>query len=117
MTAAEFRRMALALPATEERSHMNHPDFRVGGKIFATLGYPDRTWAMVKLKSVDQARFYEAQPDAFVPFNGAWGRQGATRITLKAAKKEDVRRALALAWRNVAPKHLANGHEIPKGRK
>ncbi|HUJ33181.1 MAG TPA: MmcQ/YjbR family DNA-binding protein [Candidatus Acidoferrum sp.] len=107
MTAAEFRRMALALPATEERSHMNHPDFRVRSKIFATLGYPTDAWAMVKLKPADQARFYEAQPDVFVPFNGAWGRQGATRVMLKAAKKADVRRALALAWRNVAPRHLA----------
>ena len=45
MTAAEFRRLALSLPEAEEREHMHHPDFRVGGKIFATLGYPDKSWA------------------------------------------------------------------------
>jgi hypothetical protein len=106
MTAGEFRRMALALPEAEEREHMGHPDFRVGGKIFATLGYPDQSWAMVKLKPADQARLYEAEPDVFVPFNGAWGRQGATKVVLKAAKMASVRRALADAWRNVAPKRL-----------
>jgi hypothetical protein len=112
MTAKEFRRMALALPEAEEREHMGHPDFRVGGKIFATLGYPDQSWGMVKLKPADQARLYEAEPDVFVAFNGAWGRQGATKITLKAAKKASVRQALAAAWRNVAPKRLVQKSEI-----
>jgi|SRR5580658_4300606 hypothetical protein len=106
MTASEFRRMALALPEAEERGHMGHPDFRVGGKIFATLGYPDQSWAMVKLKPADQARLYEAEPDVFVPFNGAWGRQGATKVTLRKAKKTTVRQALATAWRSVAPEAL-----------
>jgi hypothetical protein len=106
MTASEFRRMALALPGAEEREHMGHPDFRVGGKIFATLGYPDQSWAMVKLKPADQARLYEAEPTVFVPFNGAWGRQGATKVILKAAKEATVRQVLAAAWRNVAPKRL-----------
>jgi hypothetical protein len=106
MTAIEFRRMALALPETEEREHMGHPDFRVAGKIFATLGYPDQSCGMVKLKPTDQARLYETEPDVFVPFNGAWGRHGATKVTLKKAKKTTVRQALAAAWRNVAPKTL-----------
>ncbi|HKN62110.1 MAG TPA: MmcQ/YjbR family DNA-binding protein [Candidatus Acidoferrales bacterium] len=106
MTANEFRRMALALLETEEREHVGHPDFRVGGKIFATLGYPDQSWAMVKLKPVDQARLYEAEPDVFVPFNGAWGRHGATKVILRKAKKTTVSQALAAAWRNVAPKAL-----------
>lgn len=103
--------MALALPEVEERAHMGHPDFRVGGKIFATLGYPDQSWGMVKLKPADQARLYEAQPDVFVPFGGAWGRHGATKVVLRAAKKMIVRQALAAAWRNVAPKGLVKRSE------
>ncbi|HTS10652.1 MAG TPA: MmcQ/YjbR family DNA-binding protein [Candidatus Limnocylindrales bacterium] len=117
MTAAKFRHLALALPATEERSHMNHPDFRVGGKIFATLGYPSAGWAMVKLKPADQAHFYEMDPKAFIPAKGAWGRQGATNVVLKSAKESDVFCAIALAWRNVAPKHLAKEYETTRDRK
>jgi hypothetical protein len=106
MTAKEFRQMALALPEAEEREHMGHPDFRVGGKVFATLGYPDQSWAMVKLKPADQARLYEAEPAVFVPFNGAWGRHGAKMYKIIRANKTTVRQALASAWRNVAPKTL-----------
>ena len=93
---------------------MGHPDFRVGGRIFATLGYPDQSWGMVKLKPADQAQLYEAEPDVFVPFNGAWGRHGATRVALKTAKKATVRQALAAAWRNVAPKDLVKRSEDRK---
>ena len=85
---------------------MGHPDFRVRGKIFATLSYPGKSWAMVKLAPVDQARFFEAEPDVFVPVKGFWGRRGATHVQLTAAKKEQVRLALASAWRNIAPKRL-----------
>jgi hypothetical protein len=106
MTRADFRRLALSFPETEEKQHMGHPDFRVCGKIFATLAYPDKAWAMVKLTRVDQARFFEAEPEVFVPLKGAWGRRGATQVRLKAAKKERVRLALAAAWRNTAPGRL-----------
>ena len=106
MTQAEFRRLALSFPETEEKQHMEHPDFRVRGKIFATLGYPDKAWAMVKLRPLDQARFFEAEPEVFIPLKGAWGRRGATHVRLKAATKERVRLALAAAWRNTAPKRL-----------
>ena len=104
MTAAEFRRLALSLPETEERAHMNHPDFRVGGKIFATLGYPDKSWAMVKLFPDQQAEFVAACPQIFVPVKGGWGKQGGTNVLLKAASEERVREALAAAWQNRAPK-------------
>ncbi|HEV3208484.1 MAG TPA: MmcQ/YjbR family DNA-binding protein [Terriglobales bacterium] len=107
MTQAEFRRLALSFPETEEKQHMDHPDFRVRGKIFATLAYPDKAWAMVKLNPLDQARFFEAEPEVFIPLKGTWGRRGATQVCLKAAGKESVRRALAAAWRNTAPKRLA----------
>jgi hypothetical protein len=67
MTANDFRKLALALPHTEERSHMNHPDFRVAGRIFATLGYPDKTRGMVKLSPEDQHYFSKDYPEVFVP--------------------------------------------------
>jgi hypothetical protein len=106
MTANNFRKIALALPGTEEKTHMNHPDFRVAGKIFATLGYPDRTRGMVKLSPEDQHYFSKDYPDAFVPVKGTWGRRGATSVHLKAAKKETLRKAIEAAWRNTAPKRL-----------
>lgn len=104
MTAASFRKIALSLPETEERSHMDHPDFRVAGKIFATLGYPDRTRAMVKLSPEDQHNFSKDYPDAFIPVKGAWGRQGATSVVLIAANKDALTKAIQAAWRNTAPK-------------
>jgi len=106
MTANNFRKIALALPGTEEKTHMNHPDFRVAGKIFATLGYPDRTRGMVKLSPEDQHYFSKDSPDAFVPVKGTWGRRGATSVHLKAAKKKTLRKAIEAAWRNTAPKRL-----------
>src|SRR5579862_2718499 len=108
MTPADFRRIALRLPETEERSHMDHPDFRVCGKIFATLGYPKPDWAMVKLNPEQQHLFTQAEPDAFVCVKGTWGKRGATNVVLKAAKKESVQRALAAAWRNIAPARLGS---------
>jgi len=106
MTAAQFRKLALALPETEERQHMNHPDFRVAGKIFATLGHPDKTRGMVKLSPEDQHNFTKDYPDAFVPVKGTWGRRGATSVYLKAAKKDVLAKAIKAAWRNTAPKRL-----------
>ncbi len=109
MTPKDFRRIALSFPETSQSAHMDHPDFRVSGKIFATLGYPDKQWGMVKLRPDDQAKFYEAQPEVFVPAKGAWGRGGATTVRLKTVKKAALRRALRAAWLNVAPKRLAAG--------
>jgi hypothetical protein len=106
MTANDFRKIALSLPETEERAHMSHPDFRVAGKIFATLGYPDKTCAMVKLSPEQQHYFSRDYPEVFVPVKGAWGRRGATCVQLKAAKKEILSRAIHAAWRNTAPKTL-----------
>jgi hypothetical protein len=94
--------MALALPEVEEREHMSHPDFRVGGRIFATLGYPDATRAMVKLFPDQQAAFVADDPKAFTPVKGAWGRKGCTSVLLKAAGKTRVREALHAAWRNAS---------------
>ena len=105
MTAEEFRKIALSFPETEERSHMNHPDFRVGGKIFATLG-PDLTWGMAKLTSEQQQEFLLSHPTVFKPAAGKWGEGGATLITLAQANDEIAGAALTLAWQNTAPKNL-----------
>jgi hypothetical protein len=109
VTPDEFRELALALPEAEERSHMQHPDFRVGGKIFATL-LPDGETAMVKLNLEQQAEFADLDPDVFRAIPGGWGRNGATKVDLAPAKRDPVRRALTAAWRNTAPKKLAAKH-------
>jgi hypothetical protein len=106
MTAEGFRQIALSLPETEERAHMDHPDFRVAGKVFATLGYPDKARGMVKLSPEDQPNFSKDHPEVFTPVKGAWGRRGATSVYLKAARKETLRKAIYAAWRNTAPKRL-----------
>jgi hypothetical protein len=71
MTADKFRRLALSLPETCESAHMGHPDFRVRNKVFATLSYPDKGWAMVKLTPEQQTSFVEAEPATFAPVKGA----------------------------------------------
>jgi hypothetical protein len=107
MKPNKFRELALSFPEAIESAHMRHPDFRVGGKIFATLGYPDEDSAMVKLSADDQKEFVRTNPDLFQPAKGAWGRQGSTIVYLPAATSDIVREALSAAWRNTAPKRLS----------
>ena len=107
MTSDDFRRMALELPEAVESAHMSHPDFRVRGKIFATLPYPDKDWGMVKLTPEQQTTFVRTEPAVFVPVKGGWGRRGATHVVLEEGEEPSVRQALIMAWRNVAPKKLA----------
>jgi hypothetical protein len=108
VTAEQFRRLALGFPEAIESSHMNHPDFRVrGGKIFATLAYPDKQWGMVKLSPEQQEEFVRAKPEVFVQVKGGWGRGGATSVLLRVAKSRELRPAMAAAWCNAAPKKLA----------
>lgn len=102
MTIDEFRKMALEIPSSVERSHMNHPDFRVAEKIFASLGVPNKDWGMVKLTPEQQRTFIEKTPEIFKPSSGAWGRQGYTNVYLPAAKAAIVRAALDAAAKNVA---------------
>jgi hypothetical protein len=104
MTPDDFRQLALALPGVEERAHMNHPDFRVNGKIFATLGYPNAGYAMVKLPPEEQHNYCTTYPDAFVPVKGKWGLQGATNVILEPAKKTHVKKALRAAWEHLTSK-------------
>ena len=106
MSPNDFCKLALSFPEAIESAHMNHPDFRVGGKIFATLGYPDEHSATVKLTREAQAEFVRNNSQVFKPVKGAWGRQGSTNIYLPTAKIDVVRKALAAAWRNTAPKRL-----------
>jgi hypothetical protein len=103
MTADQFRKLALALPEATESAHMQHPDFRVKNKIFATLGYPDAGWGMVKLPPDEQEILVRSYPEAFVPAKGAWGASGSTTVRLAKAKVAVVRQALAIAWRAAAP--------------
>ena len=103
MTADDFRAIALSFPEAEERMHMRHPDFRVNGRIFATLDYPSKGWAMVKLPPDEQKGFVQADP-AFVPVKGAWGLKGCTNVLLEKAKKTMVRSALAEAWQEASTK-------------
>jgi hypothetical protein len=106
LTVEGFRRLALGLPEVAESAHMGHPDFRVRGKIFATLGYPDADWGMVKLTPEQQDAFVESAPTVFAAVKGGWGRGGATNVHLKAASARTLRPALVTAWRNAAPKSL-----------
>jgi hypothetical protein len=106
MTAAEFRRLALSMPAASENAHMEHPDFRVGGKIFATLGYPDKDHGMVILPAEEQDRLVAAYPKVFTPAKGAWGKRGSTCVRLEAVDAATLRRAMEIAWRKRAPKSL-----------
>jgi hypothetical protein len=104
MTAAGFRRIALALPGVVESSHGGHPDFRVGGKVFASLGYPDKAWGMVKLTPDEQLLLVEAAPNIFRPVPGGWGKRGNTNVDLASADAASVKSALAMAWGRVAVK-------------
>jgi hypothetical protein len=107
MTPGDFRKLAVSFPEAIESAHMHHPDFRVGGKIFATLGYPDKDWAVVKLTPDEQKHFIQSDPKIFQPVKGAWGRRGNTNVYLPEAKSDIVRQAVTAAWRNTASKRLA----------
>ena len=95
MTADDFRRIALALTDATEGAHMKHPDFRVGGRIFATL-HPDMKAGMVKLTPAQQREFVVSRPDVFEPEKGAWGLQGYTAVRLSAVDEETLGEALTL---------------------
>lgn len=82
MTENEFRNLALCLPEAVESSHVDHPDFRVRRKVFATLGYPTEEWGMVKLTPEQQALFVRIEPKVFKPVKGGWGLRGATNVNL-----------------------------------
>jgi len=102
MTPAAFAKLALALEGAVQGAHHGTTDFRAGpgGRIFATMGYPDAAHAMVKLTPDQQRLLLEAEPEIFVPVKGKWGLGGATNVRLKAADVPTMRSALAMAWQN-----------------
>src|SRR5687768_5463902 len=116
MTPADFRRLALSLPSVEENEHMGHPDFRVGGKIFATLGYPSAGFATVMVSPQDQDLLIRDHPKAFIPASGAWGRAGSTSVVLRLAPRRVVAVALEAAWRRRAPGKLVDMRAATPGR-
>jgi hypothetical protein len=99
------------MPEASEGSHLGHPDFRVRGKIFATLGFPGDDWAMVKLTPEQQRALLLSGSESFTPVKGAWGRRGCTNVRLDAVDEAVLRRAMAMAWRHNAPKKLAESHD------
>jgi hypothetical protein len=98
MNAADFRRIALSLPGAEEASHMGSPDFRVGGRIFATLASQSQGYGNLMLNLEQQAAFVEELPDVFLPIAGGWGRMGMTHIRLAKANEDVLTGALRAAW-------------------
>src|SRR6516164_9991362 len=99
MNVADFRRIALSFEGAEESSHMGQPDFRVGGRIFATLASAKQGYGNLMLTLEQQQAFVEELPAVFLPIPGGWGRMGMTHIRLAAAKEEVLTGALGTAWK------------------
>ena len=99
MTPADFKRLALSLDGAEQGSHMGAIDFRVGGRIFATLAHQAMGYGNLMLKPEQQATFIDELPDVFIPVAGGWGRMGATHVVLANAQEEVVPGARETAWR------------------
>jgi hypothetical protein len=104
MTPASFRKLALAMPDATEGAHGGHADFRAGGKVFASLGYPDAAWAVVKLAPEQQEMLVASTPEIFVPVKGTWGLHGNTQLRLAAADTATAKSALTMAWQGVTAK-------------
>lgn len=98
MTVDDFRRIALSLPGVEESSHMGAADFRVGGRIFATLAAQKQGYGNLLLDPEQQAAFVQELPGVFLPIPGGWGRNGATHVRLSAANEDLLEGALRTAW-------------------
>jgi len=115
MKASDFKRIALSLDGAEEGSHMGAVDFRVGGRIFATLASVKEGYGNLMLTPEIQAEFLGERPDLFLPVHGGWGRNGATHIRLAIADEDSLRGALHGAWKLRAEKNKKSGK--PAGRR
>lgn len=115
MTAKDFRRIALSLEGAEEGSHMGAVDFRVGGRIFATLASVKQGHGNLMLTPELQAEFIAERPDLFLPIHGGWGRMGVTHIRLAEADEDSLRGALHTAWKLRTDKN-ARGGKAAKSR-
>ncbi len=113
MTPDDFRRIALSLEGAEEGSHMGSPDFRVGGRIFATLAAQAQGYGNLMLTPDQQAMFVAEASEVFIPVAGGWGRNGATHLKLAAAHEDLVFGALQTAWKLRVEKNRTAG---PKRR-
>lgn len=111
MKVADFRRIALSFEGAEEGSHMGHADFRVGGRIFATLASAKLGYGNLSLTSEQQAVFVQEMPDVFLPIHGGWGRMGMTHIRLAQASEDVLTGALHTAWKLRVHK---NSKTLPK---
>jgi len=109
MNADDFRRIALSLEGAGEGSHMGAPDFRVGGRIFATLAAQRQGYGNLMLTPEQQTAFVEELPELFVPVAGGWGRNGATHIRLAAANEDVLAGALRAAWKTRLAKNALTG--------
>jgi len=115
-TVADFRRIALSLEAAEESSHMGAPDFRVGGKIFATLASQEQGYGNLKLTLEQQADFVREAPDVFLPIPGGWGRMGMTHIRLAKASEDVLEGALRTAWQLRISQNTKTKKRTPRRR-
>lgn len=104
MTAGQFRQLALSLSGVIEAAHVGHPDFRIGGRIFATLGYPDDSYGVLMLTRDAQDEAIGRHPEAFEPVRGAWGRQGNTQVRLSQITPARLKGWMESAWQNAADK-------------
>lgn len=128
MNVNDFRRIALSLPGAEESSHMGQPDFRVGGRIFATLASAKQGYGNLMLTLEQQTTFVEELPECFLPIPGGWGRMGMTHVRLAAASEDVLHGALHTAWKLRQEKNSKSGKrktvtrkpvrraKIPRGR-
>jgi hypothetical protein len=108
MKASDFRRIALSMPEALEGSHFGNADFRVGGKIFATLALEREDYGVLLLSPEQQAGMVEDEPKIFSPVPGGWGRQGSTRVNLAKVTSDILASALRTAWLKRAPKRLVS---------
>jgi hypothetical protein len=105
MTASDFRRIALSLPDSTEASHFGNPDFRVGGRIFATLSLERDGYGVLLLTPEQQSGMVEDEPAVFSPVPGGWGRNGSTRVLLSKVTPDILEAALRTAWQNRVAKN------------
>jgi hypothetical protein len=111
MTADDFRRIALSFEGAEESSHMGAADFRVEGRIFATLASVKEGYGNLMINLEQQAAFIAERPDLFLPVHGGWGRMGITHIRLALADEDTLAGALHTAWKLRVEKNRKGGRK------
>ena len=112
LATSDFRRIALSLPEAIEGSHFGQADFRVGGKIFATLAVEAEGYGVLLLAADQQAEMVEDEPEIFSPVSGGWGRNGATRVRLDKVTEDILEAALRTAWLRKAPKRQSGKNSL-----